>query len=94
MSVFRLLDTGKSSASTGGSELIDAWQAQADFLIWLDIDGELTTADSVQLQEQFRPLPRALQDAARNRHPPKFERLDDHSLLLFTEARVATAWSH
>ncbi len=79
----RLVLPEEHRIETGGRELLDSWRARSGSIIWVDIPEQLTAADSQELQDCFGLHPLALQDAARDRHPPKFERFDDHSFLLF-----------
>ena len=79
----RLIQPNEARVTGGGPELLDTWQAHSDSVLWVDIGGELSTADRRWLRETFGLHPLALQDAARDRHPPKLERFADHSFLLF-----------
>ena len=81
----RLITPGIREVATGSAELLDAWRSHDHALIWIDIAGPITPEDSKLLQAQFDLHPLALQDAGRNRHPPKFESFDQHSFLLFKE---------
>ena len=67
----------------GGRELLDDWHRDPEAQVWVDVDGGLEAEDSQILQEVFGLHPLALQDAARDRHPPKLEVFDDHCFLLF-----------
>ena len=63
----------KNTVQQGGRELIDAWQGSPGSLIWLDIAGTPDEAETRLLTERFT-IPRlAIQDAQRDRHPPKLE---------------------
>ena len=67
---------------SGGSELIAPWSASPDALLWADIDAEPPDSERALLIDRFGLHPLAVSDAQRHRHPPKFERFDDHSFLL------------
>lgn len=79
----RLFLPGEAHVERGDNELLDTWRASADAVIWVDIAGQLSVTDQELLQSIFGLHRLALQDAARTRHPPKFERFDGHSFLLF-----------
>ena len=67
----------------GGAELLDAWRQSSDDVIWVDIAGPLSPTDQETLAAAFGLHRLALQDASRDRHPPKLEVFGDHSFLLF-----------
>lgn len=80
-----LIEPDDQRVTQGTPEAIEEWRQRPNSLIWVDIGGGLSNSDRQQLQEHFGLHALALQDAARDRHPPKFERYDDHSFLLFKE---------
>ena len=71
--------------TVGGQELLSNWANNAETEIWLDVSGPLSDSHAQLLREHFGLHPLALQDAARDRHPPKLESFADHSFLLFKE---------
>lgn len=81
----RLIIPGNREVAVGGPELLDIWRSRSDALVWVDISGAVSPEDSELLQSCFGLHQLALQDAARNRHPPKFESFEQHSFLLFKE---------
>ncbi len=85
MMEIRLITPGIKEVASGGPELLEAWRSHSEALVWVNIPGEITPEDSELLQSQFGLHRLALQDAARNRHPPKFESFEQHSFLLFKE---------
>ena len=61
------------SISNGGLELLDQWDAQPKTWIWVNISGTPDESEHKLLSERIG-LPRlAIQDAHRDRHPPKLE---------------------
>ena len=71
--------------AVGDESLIDTWSADAQTRIWLDVSGTLSETDAELLRDRFGLHPLALQDAARDRHPPKLETFEDHTFMLFKE---------
>ncbi len=67
----------------GGDELIERWSENPETKLWVHFDGTMGEADLDLLREKFGIHPLALQDANRDRHPPKLERFEDHTFLLF-----------
>jgi magnesium transporter len=78
--VFGLSDV---ALQTGGRELVDHWKANERTLLWLDMGNEPDGAAARLLHEEFGLHPLAVQDALRERHPPKFEDFGDYTFLLF-----------
>ncbi|MFT5789096.1 MAG: magnesium transporter [Shewanella sp.] len=70
------------SLTEGSESLISTWQQQDDTILWLNIDGELTSELTALLERNFGLHPLALQDASRERHPPKIENFDDHTFII------------
>lgn len=67
---------------SAGPELIEAWAASPDALLWADFGDEPQESERAMLIDHFGLHPLAVNDAQRKRHPPKFERFGDHSFLL------------
>jgi magnesium transporter len=74
----------------GGSELVDQWLADDDLSIWLHITGDLTKSYQDALRTRFGIHRLALQDASRDRHPPKLEDFDGHTFLIFKTLTATT----
>lgn len=68
-----LFDPESKSSKVGGFELLEAWKTQADSWVWIDISGAPDEAEHQLLSETFHVPPLAIQDAHRDRHPPKLE---------------------
>ena len=66
----------------GASELISKWEENPESTIWLDMESS-DKAEIESYLRRFKIHPLAIQDASRNRHPPKLERFDDYLFLLF-----------
>jgi magnesium transporter len=67
---------------TGGRELVERWEADERTLIWLDLGDEPAEEAGRLLREDFDLHPLAVQDALRERHPPKLEHFGDYTFLL------------
>ena len=61
------------------------WQENPDTILWLDLVDEDPQREQQLLQQEFSLHPLALQDAQRDRHPPKLESFDQHIFLLLKE---------
>ncbi len=72
----------------GGVELIDAWEKGTDSILWIDFPNQNPVEEKAVMKERFHLHSLAVQDATRDRHPPKFERFDD---VLFIMLRGLTA---
>ena len=77
-----LYDTETQTLRRGGEELIDAWQNEPDTVLWANFFEEPPGREQELFQKRFNLHPLAIQDAQRDRHPPKIERFDDHVFLL------------
>jgi magnesium transporter len=74
-------DRESKSTQTGGEELIERWQTSTDGVIWIDIDAESRERETPLLQ-QFGIHRLAIEDAQRDRHPPKIESFDNFIFVL------------
>jgi magnesium transporter len=70
---------------TGNVELCSQWRQNPDTLLWLDLVDEDAVSEQQLLQQEFGLHPLAIQDAQRDRHPPKLEAFDNHTFLLLKE---------
>jgi magnesium transporter len=78
-----LYHPGHKTVVQGGIELLEGWRRDQSTHLWIDIDGPLDKDMEGVLEQTFGLHALALQDASRDRHPPKLEVFDDHSFLLF-----------
>ena len=69
-----------ASVSVGGAELISLPLAKGTY-IWIDIHNESHAAEE-SIFDQFGCHPLTIQDARRERHPPKTEHFKDQSFVL------------
>lgn len=76
---------------SGGELLLDGWHTGSDDLIWVDFDQEDKAGERQIMQQQFRINSLALDDAQRERHPPKLEWFDDYFFLLLKGFTADTA---
>ena len=95
-----LYDPAAKELLTGGADLIERWVADPEAVIWVRFTGELGSEPQKMLRDNFGLHRLALQDATRDRHPPKLEEFSDHSFLIFktltgeaTDTKVATLQS-
>ncbi len=75
---------GPDGHRTGGEELLDQ-PVPADGWVWVDLCGLDTARERDILQGRFGVSPLAVQDAQRDRHPPKLELFDASLFLLLRE---------
>jgi magnesium transporter len=77
-----LHDPASKSQRVGGRELLDAWRESPDAIVWIDLYEVPSEAETALLQQYFQLHPLAIQDAQRDRHPPKIESFEDHTFVL------------
>lgn len=73
----QLFDPQTELIETGGAELIDRWLLDASLKIWVDLQDNPLEQERSLMQESFGLHPLAIEDAQRQRHPPKLEKFDD-----------------
>ena len=66
----------------GDQRLLAGWREHPDVVVWADFDAEDKDFERTLLLEHFELSPLALDDAQRERHPPKLEWFADHFFLL------------
>jgi magnesium transporter len=67
---------------TGGQELILLWQETHPGYIWIDLQGEAPAAEKAMLLS-LNCHKMAIEDVQRDRHPPKTENFERHTLILY-----------
>lgn len=77
-----MLVSDKDGCVEGGEELLREWRESPDSRLWLDIQGE-PGDDTRQLLQTMGCDELAINDSFRLRHPPKVERFDDTTFILF-----------
>ncbi|MDR9438119.1 MAG: magnesium transporter CorA family protein [Halomonas sp.] len=77
-----LLLEADGRVTRGGEELITRWHDEAGSRIWIDLQGA-GQARERELLEAFECHPLAIDDAHRERHPPKIEEFETHTLILY-----------
>lgn len=77
-----LLTTSEGDVCEGDERLIDDWQAMPGSHLWIDMKGEPEERER-QLLERFDCHPMAIQDAHKERHPPKIEEFEHHTLIIY-----------
>lgn len=68
-----LYSPASESSKLGGVELLEEWATLDDAWVWVNISGESDKAERSLLSERFGVPHLAIQDANRERHPPKLE---------------------
>lgn len=66
----------------GGVELIASWRNHSDSVIWVDLVENQPVDEAEFLEREFGIHPLAIQDAQRERHPPKIEAFSDYTFVL------------
>ncbi|PRY66530.1 magnesium transporter [Vreelandella songnenensis] len=77
-----ILTTPDGSIREGNEQLFEQWQVEPDSHIWIDMQGE-SDERVQQLLEGFECHPMAIQDAQKERHPPKIEEFENHTLIIY-----------
>lgn len=77
-----LLVTADGHAYRGGKELIAQWRQEPESHLWIDLQGEMAESQKALL-ERFDSHPMAINDALRERHPPKIEEFETHTLIIY-----------
>lgn len=67
---------------TGDEALIGRWRGSLGQRIWIDMQGE-SQASEREMLEAFECHPLAIDDAQRDRHPPKIEEFEHHTLIIY-----------
>jgi len=78
-----LYDTVSGHLEEGERELVKNWKQDEKKLLWLDLADEPEEVAKQLLCGELDLHPLAVQDALRDRHPPKVEDFGDYSFLLF-----------
>jgi magnesium transporter len=76
----RLFLSGKMQ--TGGDELVAVWLKEPEAMIWIDLTNNDKQEEAEFLESNFKLHPLAIQDAQRDRHPPKIEAFDEYTFIL------------
>lgn len=63
--------------------LVQTWHKQPDSVLWLDLHEASAEEERRLLEHELGLAPLAVQDAQRQRHPPKIEAFDGFVFLLF-----------
>jgi magnesium transporter len=76
-----LFDSSTHKWTEGNDSLLEDFRS-GNQLLWLDLANEDHLDESTLLQEVFGIHPMAIQDAQRDRHPPKYEEFEGYYFLL------------
>jgi magnesium transporter len=78
-----LYDTVSGHLEEGDRKLVEDWKQDANKLLWLDLYDEPDDIATQLLCGELGLHPLAVQDALRERHPPKVEAFENYTFLLF-----------
>jgi magnesium transporter len=77
-----LFNPAAQELKRGAMQLLDEWQDRQETILWGDFADEDPEQEKRILIERFALHPMAIQDAQRERHPPKLEPFDSHVFIL------------
>ncbi|AVI64098.1 magnesium transporter CorA family protein [Halomonas sp. GFAJ-1] len=77
-----MLTTHDGLVHEGDEDSIEQWQATPGSHIWIDMQGESGQRER-SLLERLECHPMAIQDAQKERHPPKIEEFEHHTLIIY-----------
>lgn len=77
-----MLTTPDGLVHEGDEDSIEQWQATPGSHIWIDMQGESGPRER-SLLERLECHPMAIQDAQKERHPPKIEEFEHHTLIIY-----------
>ncbi len=77
-----LYDRAGGRCQAGSEELLDVWRGSTDAVLWLDLWQVPDDVEAEIMKGYFALHPLAIQDAQRERHPPKVEGFGDHTFVL------------
>lgn len=77
-----LLEPGGGTVHRGDESLLESWTPAGDSFVWVDFDREDPGRERRFLERRFELATLAVDDALRDRHPPKLEWFDDYYFLL------------
>jgi len=78
-----MYDTVSGHLEEGEQELVEVWKRDENKLLWFDLDDEPEDVATQLLCGELDLHPLAVQDALRDRHPPKVEDFGTYTFLLF-----------
>ncbi|BBI63326.1 hypothetical protein HSBAA_46320 [Vreelandella sulfidaeris] len=77
-----ILTTPEGKTYEGDEHLMAMWESTPGSHIWIDMQGETQQRERTIL-EAFEFHPMAIQDAHKERHPPKIEEFENHTLIIY-----------
>lgn len=89
-----LYDPNTRRIERGKEELLTRWKSKPDNLLWLDFDSVSNEHRKDILEGELGLHPLAIEDALRQRHPPKVERFEQVLFLLLRELDVKSVDIH
>ena len=80
----QLLNIRTLEHQSGGAELVDVWRTDSETILWADYEAVSLAERESHFEGAFGLHKLAVDDALRERHPPKCEHFEEH---LFTRIR-------
>lgn len=74
----------------GDECLLDAWHSMQKSYVWVNLRNNTEESEARLLQQHFNLHPLAIQDAQRDRHPPKLEAFDNHTFMILKGLAAST----
>lgn len=87
-------DAAAGAVERGSEELLERWRRDPDTFVWLDFDTVSSLERESLLEGELNIHPLALQDAMRERHPPKVEYFAEHLFVMLREFDAQTTDFH
>lgn len=84
-----LHEPGAKEPRAGGIELLHHWEQHPDTWVWMNISGPPDETERQLLTERFGVSQLAVNDAHRERHPPKLEIFDKLIMLMMRDLVTA-----
>lgn len=84
-----VFDKSTKTVQQGGRDLAESYSSEPNSWIWVDISGSPDSRETDLLRGSFNISKLAIQDAHRDRHPPKLEIFDDFVFIMLRDLITA-----
>jgi len=85
-----IIDQKNGQITSGDLSLLNDWKNRSDCMIWMDFESEDKSKEREILEKEFNLDKLALDDAQRDRHPPKLEWFNNYYFLLIKAFNAET----
>ena len=85
-----IIDQKNGQITSGDLSLLNDWKNRSDCMIWMDFKSEDKSKEREILEKEFNLDKLALDDAQRDRHPPKLEWFNNYYSLLIKAFNAET----